>query len=280
MGIANGIDDNVAFGLIKKHSNRVAPDNNYYYLRSKAYTDAVFTAVYTVAEVGSGVAAVQAFVDSGVLGTMAIAASPTGVGAAALGAVAVEELARGVALSGVSFLSGKMATRAKNNVKASTANLEKTNQYKIERMTDEEAIEAGITDVTAAEAKAQGRPSWKKSELDIEKENYGYLSQESFKDGIKVPYGTSGSVRPDLYKNGQSIEVKNYNITTSTGRNSVANNIGTQYLQRINNLPQGTKQTVILDIRGQNHNFEMLSDLYSKIEGKTGGNVVIKFKLE
>ena len=70
-------------------------------------------------------------------------------------------------------------------------------------------------------------------------------------DGKEVPYGTKGSVRPDYYKVGSSVDIKNYNVETALGRSNLANNISKQYYQRNAHLPKGTKQSVLIDIRGQ-----------------------------
>ena len=99
------------------------------------------------------------------------------------------------------------------------------------------------------------RPTWRQSEKDAAKDFPEYREQVSFKkeDGIvkEVPYGTKGSVRPDLYKEEHSIDIKNYNISTSSGRSSLKGNINKQYNQRLDNLPEDTLQTIIIDIRGQ-----------------------------
>jgi hypothetical protein len=122
------------------------------------------------------------------------------------------------------------------------------------------------------------RPSWRQSEIDIGKEYPEYSAQKSFKNGKEVPYGTKGSSRPDYYKEGFSIEVKNYKIITPEGRSRLVNNISTQFEKRLSDLPRGTKQTVIIDIRGQNVSEEILDDLYDKIMKKTNGKVNIRFK--
>lgn len=96
------------------------------------------------------------------------------------------------------------------------------------------------------------RPSWRQSEIDVENMYEGYDTQKSFKDGKEVTYGTEGSTRPDMYKPGHSIEVKNYNLETSSGRRNMQAELTRQYNQRLTNLPQGTKQTAVVDVRGQN----------------------------
>ena len=47
------------------------------------------------------------------------------------------------------------------------------------------------------------------------------------------------------------LTIEKYNISTSSGRSSLKGNINKQYNQRLDNLPEDTLQTVIIDIRGQ-----------------------------
>ena len=122
------------------------------------------------------------------------------------------------------------------------------------------------------------RPTWRQSELDAVNDFPNYSTQKSFIDGKEVPYGTKGSVRPDFYTNGSSIDIKNYNVTTSSGRSKLASNIEKQYLQRLDNLPAGTNQSVMIDIRGQNVSDEALESLYNNIMKRTNNGVDITFK--
>lgn len=124
------------------------------------------------------------------------------------------------------------------------------------------------------------RPTWRQSELDVGKDYEGYDAQKSFINGEEVPYGTKGSVRPEFYKNGHSVEVKNYNVETSSGRNSLINNVSSQIKKRLTNLPEGTEQTVVIDVRGQDYNLEILRDIKNKIIEKSGYNAEILFKRE
>ncbi|MWN32937.1 MULTISPECIES: adhesin [unclassified Gilliamella] len=77
-----------------------------------------------------------------------------------------------------------------------------------------------------------------------------YRGQVSYKDGVEVPHGTKGSVRPD-FCNGTtcSIEVKNYDI--SKYADNLINNISKQALERQKHLPNGMRQKVVIDVRGQ-----------------------------
>lgn len=116
--------------------------------------------------------------------------------------------------------------------------------------------------------------------MDVGKDYEGYDAQKSFINGEEVPYGTKGSVRPEFYKNGHSVEVKNYNVETSSGRNSLINNVSSQIKKRLTNLPEGTEQTVVIDVRGQDYNLEILRDIKNKIIEKSGYNAEILFKRE
>lgn len=51
-----------------------------------------------------------------------------------------------------------------------------------------------------------------------------------------------------------------------------------QVEKRLSDLPNGTKQSAIIDIRGQNVSDEILDELYGKIMNKTNGKVDISFK--
>ena len=126
----------------------------------------------------------------------------------------------------------------------------------------------------------ESRPTWRQSELDVGKDYEGYDAQKSFINGEEVPYGTKGSVRPEFYKNGHSVEVKNYNVETSSGRNSLINNVSSQIKKRLTNLPEGTEQTVVIDVRGQDYNLEILRYIKNKIIEKSGYNAEILFKRE
>lgn len=123
------------------------------------------------------------------------------------------------------------------------------------------------------------RPSWRKSEIDGRDNFPGYTEQKSFNGTKEVKYGTKGSVRPDFYKQGFSVDIKNYNIQTVQGRSNLSRNIAKQYYQRLINLPPNTKQTVLIDIRGQNVNENTLELLYNSIMRRTQNGIEIIFKL-
>ena len=59
---------------------------------------------------------------------------------------------------------------------------------------------------SASPSPTNNRPSWRQSELDANSQFSNYQSQQSFKNGETANYGDKGSVRPDLYKEGHSID--------------------------------------------------------------------------
>ncbi|QPA30751.1 hypothetical protein [Thermaerobacillus caldiproteolyticus] len=107
----------------------------------------------------------------------------------------------------------------------------------------------------------------------------GYRDQVSFKDGVEVQHGTKHSSRPDFYIKGHSIEVKNYKLTTPSGRSNLVRNVSKQINKRINDLPSGTKQTVIIDVRGQSISRDVLRDVRNRINERTNGVAEIIFKI-
>lgn len=109
------------------------------------------------------------------------------------------------------------------------------------------------------------RESWKQSEIDVAKQYTDHSPQISFKNGQEVNHGTKGSVRPDLFKDGSSIEVKNYDLSKPQNRYNLVRNLNENCLKRIDNLPPGTKQTVIIDIRGQDVDKNVLDSMVEKI---------------
>jgi hypothetical protein len=125
----------------------------------------------------------------------------------------------------------------------------------------------------ADEAAVVTRPTPRTSEIDVGVDlPAGARAQVSFKNGQEVPYGTSGSVRPDwCIGNVCSVEVKNYNITTNS--NGLVNNVSEQAIQRAQNLPQGMTQTVVIDIRGQIVTDAQKNTIIQGIVQKSNGSI-------
>lgn len=132
----------------------------------------------------------------------------------------------------------------------------------------------------AKEVDVPERPSWQKSETDaLSGTDYG--KQKSFIGGKEVDYGTKGSVRPEGYKPGASLEVKNYTLTNSSGINNLISNVSKQINKRIDNLPEGTMQNIVIDIRGQKVSTEAINKIQKRIKDKVETkNYNIVFKVE
>lgn len=125
-GVIFSIDDNLMFSTAQKLFNKYPFDNNYYFMRAKTFTDAVFASAYGAVTIGSATAVAQALADSGAAGAFALATSETGVGAIAGGAVSIEELARAGVLGITSVASKGMWDRSVNILKDDSEKLGST----------------------------------------------------------------------------------------------------------------------------------------------------------
>jgi hypothetical protein len=130
-GLAFSVDDNVLFGLLQKAFGKTQPIDDYYFMRGKSYTDAVFFAWFLKSSVGSAIAALDAIKNAGIAQTFALATSETVVGGVALEAVAVEEAARAAVMAGVTVGFAVMANRSKGILKVDVETLKTTIGYKI-----------------------------------------------------------------------------------------------------------------------------------------------------
>ncbi|MGF6368103.1 filamentous hemagglutinin [Paraburkholderia sp. RAU6.4a] len=116
------------------------------------------------------------------------------------------------------------------------------------------------------------RPSARQSEIDVGSDlGSGADPQVSYKDGQQVPYGTSGSVRPDYVAadGSASFEVKNYNVATNSS--GLINNVANQAIQRAANLPDGMEQQVVIDVRGQTMTPDQRTSIVQGIVQKSNG---------
>lgn len=133
----------------------------------------------------------------------------------------------------------------------------------------------GAADAPVDPATPSERPTWRDSEQHVSQQykDQGYREQVSFKDGEEVPYGTKGSTRPELYKPGSSVEVKNYDVSTPQGQSNLVRNVSQQATGRGANLPGETTQSVVVDVRGQAVTPETLDELASRIASRSGGAI-------
>ena len=149
-------------------------------------------------------------------------------------------------------------------------------------LTDAQAINEGITDTVTF---GGPRRTWRASEMRLAEEyqtSSGYVYNKSYKsvNGVltEVPYGTAGSQRPDFYNPSTNhiVEVKNYNITTSSGRNNLANNIASQYNKR-KSLFSGAQIDIKVDVFGQAYTQDMLDDICNRVQNLLGDSSMVKF---
>ena len=139
---------------------------------------------------------------------------------------------------------------------------------------------AELPSVKPIEVPVTERPTWTQFELDA-LDGTSYKPQTSFKDGAEVKYGTKASVRPEGYKKGASIEVKNHTVSDKKGINSLVNNISKQINKRSLNLPEVTSQNIVINVRGQKVTGKAMKDIVDKIKQKvTTTNYQVIFKIK
>ncbi len=152
-------------------------------------------------------------------------------------------------------------------------------QRAIADISDDVAVQLGKTDITSS---STARRTWRASEMRVAEDfpmSDGFQYNKSYKivDGklTQVSHGTAGSQRPDFYNpsTNQIIEVKNYTVTTQAGRNSLANNIATQYNNRKAMFPNASIEFQV-DVYGQSYTQSMLEDIADLVSQLTGEDIV------
>jgi hypothetical protein len=122
------------------------------------------------------------------------------------------------------------------------------------------------------------RPGWRESEIRVTEDLKGgdFEDQASFQYGQRAPHGSPGSVRPDNYsaKNKISVDVKNYDVTGAEGRGDLVDNVVTQAHERALHLPPGTRQSVVIDARGQAVSARVLDSLRRQILASAQGLIL------
>lgn len=103
-------------------------------------------------------------------------------------------------------------------------------------------------------------------------QKYGGEIQKSYFSKQEVSYGTPGATRPDIIRevNGglEAIEVKNYDLINDHNLSSLGNELKRQVSDRMVNLPEGSKQRIVLDVKGRNYNQSVLDNAISLIHNK------------
>ena len=119
-----------------------------------------------------------------------------------------------------------------------------------------------------------GRPSPRQSEIDAAANaGPGFAEQVIFKDGVRQTSRVPGSTVPDLFdcKTCTSIEIKNYDISRPGGISGLSSNVANQAKKRAGELPAGSVQQVIVDVRGQALSPGAEAKIISEIVRKSNG---------
>lgn len=134
-------------------------------------------------------------------------------------------------------------------------------------------ITGGATKAVELYRSANTIPTPRESELTVLDRTKNSTEQVSFLDGQEVPMNTPGATRPDVVvknANGtvKAIEVKNYNLAQSSNRNTLLNELERQVTSRASNLPAGSTQEIVLDVRGRGFSDELIDATITAIRNR------------
>lgn len=134
-------------------------------------------------------------------------------------------------------------------------------------------ITGGATKAVELYRSANTIPTPRDSELTVLDRTKNSTEQVSFLGGEEVPMNTSGATRPDVVvknANGtvKAIEVKNYNLAQSSNRNILLNELERQVTSRASNLPAGSTQEIVLDVRGRGFSDELIDSTITAIRNR------------
>ncbi|NLH37907.1 MAG: hypothetical protein GX468_07255 [Thermotogaceae bacterium] len=132
-------------------------------------------------------------------------------------------------------------------------------------------IVGGATKAVALYHNTSNIPSYKQSEDTVSSRTKGGREQVSYLGGVEVPRNTPGATRPDIVvKNPdgtvRAIEVKNWNLSNSKCLDSMLRELKRQTTSRLKNLPAGSTQEIVLDVRGRNFSPEIIENAVTKIK--------------
>lgn len=132
-------------------------------------------------------------------------------------------------------------------------------------------IAGGAKKALALNKVAKAVPKPRESELRALKQ-YGGSEQVSFLNGKEVSMATRNATRPDVvrYNNGilEAIEVKNYNLNSSTSRSTLYRELERQVTDRVANLPKGSTQRVVLDVKGRGYSDDLIQNVVNNIKAR------------
>ena len=137
-------------------------------------------------------------------------------------------------------------------------------------------ITGGVSESLALYKSAKTIHTPRESELKVLERTKGAEEQVSYLAGKEVPLSTQGATRPDVViKNAdgtiQAIEVKNYNLAMASNRRELYRELERQVTSRVANLPKGSTQKIVLDVRGRNFSDELIEMVMKNIRLRCDG---------
>lgn len=138
------------------------------------------------------------------------------------------------------------------------------------------AIAGGVSESLTLYKSATTVHTPRESELKVLERTKGAKEQVSFLDGQEVSLSTKGATRPDVVvKNADgtvhAIEVKNYNLANASNRGELYRELERQITSRVKNLPKGSTQEIVLDVRGRNFPKELIDMVIKNIHLRCDG---------
>lgn len=146
------------------------------------------------------------------------------------------------------------------------------------------ALSGGVSEAStlrnaskAAEAAKDGAtvaksvPTPRESEL-AALEKLGGREQVTFLNGKEVAYGTKGATRPDIVREVggklEAVEIKNYDLVNNA--NGLYSELEREVTARAANLPEGSVQRIVLDVRGRGYDEALIESIKSGIWDRLG----------
>lgn len=118
---------------------------------------------------------------------------------------------------------------------------------------------------------ADAIPSFRESELRALK-NYGGKKEVAFWEGKEVSITTKGSTRPDIVRivdgHLEAIEVKNYSLENNNNLGVLCNVLKKEISARVENLPSGSTQRIVLDVKGRGYTEGLILTVKEKIQNE------------
>ena len=116
-------------------------------------------------------------------------------------------------------------------------------------------------------------PTPRESEVTVLDRTPNSTEQVSYLNGKEVAMNTPGATRPDVVvknANGtvKAIEVKNYNLAQSSNRHTLYTELERQVKDRLANLPSGSTQEIVLDVRGRGFTDELIENTIAAIRNR------------